>query len=49
VIRESTGREHLDELCKKSNEAKLQQSAYTPFMKGALQEDVGWIWIGPAV
>jgi hypothetical protein len=49
VIHESTGREHLDELCNKANEAKLQQTADTPFMTGALQEDVGWVGIGPTV
>jgi hypothetical protein len=49
VIRESTGREHLEELCKNANEAKLQQTADTPFVTGALQEDVGWLEIGPAV
>jgi hypothetical protein len=49
VVHESTGREHLEELCNKANEAKLQQTADTPFMTGALQEDVGWLGIGPAV
>jgi hypothetical protein len=42
VVHESTGREHLEELCNKANEAKLQQTADTPLMTGALQEDVGW-------
>jgi hypothetical protein len=36
-------------LCNKANEEKLQQTADTPFMKGALQEDAGWIGIGPSV
>jgi hypothetical protein len=36
-------------LCNNKNEAKLQQTADTPFMIVALQEDVGWIGIGPAV
>jgi hypothetical protein len=36
-------------MCNKANEAKLQQTAVTPFMTGALQEDVGWVGIGPAV
>jgi hypothetical protein len=36
-------------LCNRANEAKLQQTIYTPFMTGALQEDAGWLWIGPAV
>jgi hypothetical protein len=49
VIHESTGREHLEELCNKANKAKLQQTADTPFVAGALQEDVGWVGIGPAV
>jgi hypothetical protein len=49
VVHESTGREHLEDMCNKYNEAKLQQTANTPFMKGALQEDVGWVGIGPAV
>jgi hypothetical protein len=49
VVHESTGREHLEELCNKANEEKLQQKSDTPFMTGALQEDVGWVGIGPAV
>jgi hypothetical protein len=49
VVHESTGREHLEYLCNKANEAKLQQTAGTPFTTGALQEDVGWVVIGPAV
>jgi hypothetical protein len=49
VIHESTGREHLEELCNKDNEAKLQQTADTPFMTGSLQVDVGWLWICPEV
>jgi hypothetical protein len=49
VVHESTGRENLDDLCKKANEAKLQQTANTLFMKEALQEDVGLLGIGPAV
>jgi hypothetical protein len=49
VVHESTGREYLEDLCNKANEAKLQQTASTPFMIGALQEDVGWVGIGPEV
>jgi hypothetical protein len=49
VVRESTGREHLEELCNKANEVKLQQTADTPFMTGALKEDVVWVGICPAV
>jgi hypothetical protein len=49
VVHESTGREHLEELCKKANESKLQQTSDTPFMAGALQEDVGWVGIVPEV
>jgi hypothetical protein len=49
LIHESTGREHLEDMCNKANEAKIQQTAGTPFTTGALQEDVGWVWIGPAV
>jgi hypothetical protein len=51
VVHESTGGGHLEDLCNKANEEKLQQTAETPFMTGALQEDVGWagIGIGPAV
>jgi hypothetical protein len=49
VVHESTGREHLEELCNKTNKAKLQQTADTPFMTGALQENVGWLGIGPSV
>jgi hypothetical protein len=30
VVRESTGRGHLEDLCNKANEAKLQQTADTP-------------------
>jgi hypothetical protein len=41
VVHESTGREHLEDLCNKANEAKLLQTADNPFMTGALQEDVG--------
>jgi hypothetical protein len=36
------------QLFNKANEAKLQQTADTPFMTGALQEDVGWLGIGPS-
>jgi hypothetical protein len=36
-------------LCKNANEATLQQTAITLFMTGALQEDVGWLWMGLAV
>jgi hypothetical protein len=49
VIHESTGREHLEDLCNKANEEKLKQTADTIFMKGALQEDVGWVGICPTV
>jgi hypothetical protein len=49
VIHESTGREHLEELCNNANDAKLQQTSDTPFVTGDLQEDVGWIGIGPPV
>jgi hypothetical protein len=49
VVFESTGREHIEDLCNKANKAKLQQTADTPFMTGALQEDVGWEGIFPAV
>jgi hypothetical protein len=49
VIHESTGREHLEELCNNANEATLQQTADLPFTTGALQEDVGWLGIYPAV
>jgi hypothetical protein len=41
VVREPTGREHLEELCNKANETKLQQTADNPSTKAALQEDVG--------
>jgi hypothetical protein len=37
VVHESTGREHLEDLCNKANEAKLQQTADTPFVTGSLQ------------
>jgi hypothetical protein len=49
LVHESMKREHLEEMCNKANEAKIQQTANTPFMKGALQEDVGWIGIVPEV
>jgi hypothetical protein len=49
VVHESTGREHLEYLCNKANEAKLQKTADMPFTTGDLQEDVGWLGIGPAV
>jgi hypothetical protein len=49
VFNESTGRENLEDLCNKANEVKLQQTADTPFMTGALQDDMGWVGIGPAV
>jgi hypothetical protein len=49
VIHESTGRAYLEYLCNKANETKLQQTADTPFMTGALPEDVGCLGIGPAV
>jgi hypothetical protein len=47
VVHESTGREHLEDLCNKANEEKLQQTADAPFITGALQEDAGWV--GPSV
>jgi hypothetical protein len=49
VVHESTGMEHLEELCNKANEEKLLKTADMPFMTGALQDDVGWLAIGPAV
>jgi hypothetical protein len=49
LVHESTGREHLDELCKKANEEKLQQTSDMPFITGALQEDVGWLGICPVI
>jgi hypothetical protein len=36
-------------LCNNTNEAKLQQTADTPFMTEFLQDDTGWLGIGPAV
>jgi hypothetical protein len=39
VVRESTGREHIEELCNKANKAKFQHTSDTTFMTGALQED----------
>jgi hypothetical protein len=49
VVHESIGREHLEEMCNKFNESKLQQKADTPFTKGALLEDVVWLWTGPSI
>jgi hypothetical protein len=49
VVHESSGREHLEDLYNKAKEAKLQQKAKNTFMTGALQEDVGWVGIGPEV
>jgi hypothetical protein len=49
VVHESTGREHLEELYNKAKEEKLQQTTDTPFMTEALQGDVGWLGICPAV
>jgi hypothetical protein len=49
VVHESTGMEHLEELCNKANKSKLQQIADTPFMTGALQHDLGWVGIRRAV
>jgi hypothetical protein len=49
VVHESTGRQHLEELCNKANKSKLQQTADTPFMTGVLQEDMRCLGIGPAV
>jgi hypothetical protein len=37
VVRESTGREHLEEFCNKAKKSKLQQTVDTPFMIGVLQ------------
>jgi hypothetical protein len=47
VLHESTGREHLEDLCNKANEDKLQQKRDTPSMTVALQEDMGWVGRGP--
>jgi hypothetical protein len=49
VVHESTVREHLEYLYNKANEEKLQQTADTPFMAVALQDDVGWVGIDPYV
>jgi hypothetical protein len=49
VSHELTGREHLEELCNNANKAKLQQKSDTPFVTGALQEDVRWLGIGPEI
>jgi hypothetical protein len=49
VVHESTGREHLKDLCNKDDEEKLQQTSDTPFMTVALQDNVVWLWTGPAV
>jgi hypothetical protein len=49
MVHESTGREHLEDLCNKANEEKLQQTSDTPFMTGDLQEGMGWVGIGPSV
>jgi hypothetical protein len=49
VVHKSTGKGHLEELCNKANEEKLQQTAHTPFMTVNLQEDMGWLGIGPSV
>jgi hypothetical protein len=49
VVHESLGRENLEELYNKANEAKPQQTSDTPFMTVTLQEDVGWLGIGPSV
>jgi hypothetical protein len=49
MVHDSTVMEHLEELCSNANEANLQQKADTPLMTGALQEDVGWLGIGPVV
>jgi hypothetical protein len=48
VIHESKGRKHIEELCNNVNEAKLQQ-ANTSFTTRALQDDDGWLGIGPVV
>jgi altronate dehydratase len=45
VVHESTGREHLEDLCNKANEEKFQETADTPFTTGALHDDVGWVGI----
>jgi hypothetical protein len=49
LIHESTGREHLEELCNNSKEVKLQQTSDIPFMTGALQGGVECLGIGPSV
>jgi hypothetical protein len=49
VVHKSTRRGRLKDLCNKANEAKLQQTSDMTFMTGALQEDLGWVGIGPAV
>jgi hypothetical protein len=49
AVHESTGREHLEDLCNKANEEKPQQTSNTPFMTRALLDDVGWVGIVPAV
>jgi hypothetical protein len=49
VVHEYTGRENLEEMCNTANEAKLQQTSDTPFMTGALQDDLGWLGIGPSI
>jgi hypothetical protein len=46
MVHESTGSEHLEDMCNNANEAKLQHTADTPFMTGDLQEDVGWVGKG---
>jgi hypothetical protein len=48
-VHESTGRKHLEDLRNNAKEEKLQQTADTPFMTGALQDNMGWVGIGPAV
>jgi hypothetical protein len=49
IVHECTGREHLEVLCNNGNKEKLQQTAENTFMTVSLQEDVGWIGVGPPV
>jgi hypothetical protein len=49
VVHEYTGREHLEDRYNKANQEKLQHTVNTPFMTGAIQEDVGWLGIGSSV
>jgi hypothetical protein len=47
VVHKSTGREHLEDMFNKANKAKLQQKSDTTFMTRDIQEDMGWLGIGP--